>query len=242
MRALIYDNDVSFMNRGFMLSATVEAPVPSFRYADEIANSAADGRKAERTQARLQAAACDLLETIPPSDMKVTDICRKAGVAHGTFYLYFRDIRHMLAETLTAFVGFMQAMMRAAAKGRDGSGRVRSSTTAYVALFEQNAGLMRCLVSRLDDLPEATDAFQRLNREWAETVAEARFRRLMHEGRAGAVTREELLRRAYALGGMVDQYLITLLFGSDETLVSISLDRDAVVETLSLVWERGMEP
>lgn len=225
-----------------MRPAAVEARVPSFRYADEIANAAADGRKSERTQARLQAAACRMLETVPPSELKVTDICREAGVAHGTFYVYFRDIRHMLAETLAAFVGFMQAAMRAAARGRDGSGRVRSSTTAYVALFEQNAGLMRCLVSRLDDLPEATDAFRRLNREWAGTVAEARLRRLVQEGRAGAVTREELLRRAYALGGMVDQYLIALLFSSDETLAAISRDRGAVVDTLSLIWERGMEP
>jgi AcrR family transcriptional regulator len=225
-----------------MPSAAVEAHIPSLRYADEIANSAADGPKSERTQAGLQAAACGLLETVPPSDLKVTDICRKAGVAHGTFYVYFRDVRHLLAETLTAFVGFMQTVMRAAARGGDGSGRVRSSTTAYVALFEQNAGLMRSLVSRLDDLPEATDAFQRLNREWAETVAEARLRGLTQEGRAGTVTREELLRRAYALGGMVDQYLIALLFGSDETLLSVSRDRGAVVETLSLIWERGMEP
>ena len=80
-----------------MRPAAFEARVPSFRYADEIANAAADGRKSERTQTRLQAAACRLLETVPPSELKVTDICREAGVAHGTFYVYFRDIRHMLA-------------------------------------------------------------------------------------------------------------------------------------------------
>ena len=64
----------------------------------------------------------------------------------------------------------------------------------------------------------------------------------VQEGRAGTVTREELLRRAYALGGMVDQYLIALLFSSDGTLAAISRDRSAVVDTLSLIWERGMEP
>ena len=41
---------------------------------------------------------------------------------------------------------------------------------------------------------------------------------------------------------MVDQYLIMLLFGRDRTLASVSRDRDAVVDTLSLIWERGMEP
>jgi len=46
----------------------------------------------------------------------------------------------------------------------------------------------------------------------------------------------------YALGGMVDQYLIMLLFGHDGTLASVLRDRDAVVDTLRLIWKRGMEP
>ena len=61
-------------------------------------------------------------------------------------------------------------------------------------------------------------------------------------GRADVIARQELLRGAYVLGGMVDQYLIMLLFGRDRTLASVSRDRDAVVDTLSLFWERGMEP
>lgn len=220
-------------------------PVPpqttAATFADAL-ETAPEGRsKAERTQARLQAATCRLLNGAGAQHLKVADICREAGVAHGTFYVYFRDIRHVLAETLTAFVGFMQAAMRHAAREAGGD-RGRNTTAAYVALFEENAGLMRCLVSRLDDFPEATEAFQRLNREWAETVAEARLRRLSREGNAGAIAREELLRRAYALGGMVDQYLIALLFGGDAALAAISRDREAVVDTLNLIWERGMEP
>lgn len=223
-----------------MLSSSFPSAVPAVRFADEVATRAANGRKSERTQARLQAATCRLMEEVPPNGLKVADICREAGVAHGTFYVYFRDIGHLLAETLTTFVGFMQAAMRHAAKAQ-GVARIRSSTAAYVALFEQNAGLMRSLVSRLDDFPEATEAFQKMNREWAATVVDARLRQLAREGRAEAIEREELLRRAYALGGMVDQYLIMLLFGHDDTLAAVSRDRDAVVDTLSLIWERGME-
>lgn len=58
----------------------------------------AAARKSERTRGSLQAAACRLLENVPPSELKVSDICRGAGVAHGTFYVYFRDIRHMLGK------------------------------------------------------------------------------------------------------------------------------------------------
>lgn len=224
-----------------MVPALAVARAPIHRYADIVADAAADGRKSERTQARLQAATCRLLERIPADGLRVADICREAGVAHGTFYLYFRDTRHILGETLAGFVGFMQETMRHAAR-EPGVDRGRRTTAAYVALFEENAGLMRCLVSRLDEFPEAGEAFQRLNREWTATVVDSRLRRLAREGRAGTIAREELLRRAYALGGMVDQYLIMLVFGGDATLASVSRDRDAVVETLSLIWERGMEP
>lgn len=223
-----------------MAQAAALQETPGFRFADRLLGEAAKGRKAERTQARIQAAACRLLEERTAAELKVAEICAEAGLAHGTFYIYFRDVRHLMAQTLTAFVAFMQASMRGAARigGRD---RIRASNTAYFGLFEDNAGLMRCLVSRQDDFPEAAQAFQTLNRDWAATVVEARLRQLAREGRA-APAREELMRRAYALGGMIDQYLIALLFGRDATLAEISKDREAVVATLSLIWERGMEP
>lgn len=214
--------------------------ISGFRFAVRLVDEAAACRKAERTQARIQAAACRLLDDRTANELKVAEICAEAGLAHGTFYLYFRDVRHLMAETLTGFVAFMQASMRGAARigGRD---RIRASNAAYVALFEENAGLMRCLVSRVDDFPEAAEAFQALNRDWAATVVEARLRQLARAGQA-APPRDELMRRAYALGGMIDQYLIALFFGRDTTLAEISKDRDAVVATLSLIWERGMEP
>jgi hypothetical protein len=76
-------------------------------------------------------------------------------------------------------------------------------------------------------------AFERLNREWTETVVAAWVRR-------SDTPRDELLRRAHALGGMVDQYLIMLHFGSDPDLARISRDRAAVIETLSHIWQQGM--
>ena len=229
-----------------MQPAIAPLSVPDLGFARTLLDAAATGRKSERTRARLQTAACRLLETAPPRDLKVADICAAADVAHGTFYVYFRDIRHLLADTLTGFVGFVQDTMRRAARDRKAD-RIRSTTAAYVALFEQNAGLMRCLVSRLDDFPEAADAFETLNRQWAATVVDARLRRTAGEAGPdktgpGEAARDELLRRAYALGAMVDQYLIALLFGRDETLAAISRDRAAVVETLSLIWERGIQP
>jgi len=214
-------------------------PTPRLRFADALIDGAAAARKSDRTRARLQSAVCALLEEALPSDLRVDHVCARAGTSHGTFYVYFPDIRALLTQTLAAFVDFLETALRAA--GRDAPGRTRATTQAYVALFEANRGLMRCLVSRAGDLPEARALFEAMNRRWAGTVAEAALRRAAAEGRTPP-DRDDLLRRAYALGGMVDQYLVTLFFGSDDLLAALSEDRDAVVDTFTALWARGLAP
>jgi AcrR family transcriptional regulator len=217
-----------------------DAPSPlSVRFAEALAERAAGARKSDRTRARLQSAVCDLLDGAVPADLRVDHVCERAGTSHGTFYVYFPDIRSLLTETLAAFVDFLEAALRAA--GRDAPDRPRAATRTYVALFEANRGLMRCLVSRAGDLPEANALFEAMNRRWAETVTDAAIRRAEAEGRLSP-DRDDLLRRAYALGGMVDQYLVTLFFGTDATLAALSDDREAVVDTFTTLWTRGLAP
>jgi AcrR family transcriptional regulator len=209
------------------------------RFADALLDEAEGARKSDRTRARLQSAVCELLEDAVPADLRVDHVCARAGTSHGTFYVYFPDIQRLLNRTLAAYVDFLEeSLLRA---GREAVDRPRAVTLAYFNLFEANRGLMRCLVSRAGDLPEANALFEAHNRRWAEMVAEAASR---HAAAAGypAPDRDELLRRAYALGGMVDQYLITLYFGSDATLASLSQDRKAVVDTFATIWTRGLAP
>ena len=194
-------------------------------------------RKSDRTRAALLAASCDLLSNTTQEALRVSDICGEAGVAHGTFYLYFPDIRTLLDILLQAFVEHVQNTMQRAGKIPPAD-PVRATTAQYVALFEQNPGLMRCLVSSFDSFPQAAARFQALNRAWAATVADTAARRLARSGRS--VPKDELLRRAYALGGMVDQYLVTLHFNRDASLAELSQDRDAVIDTLTFIWSRGM--
>lgn len=221
------------------MPATETMPVdtPETDFAAVVLRDAAEKRKSERTRASLIAAACRLLAETSPEALRVSDICTEAGVAHGTFYVYFTDIRALLDVALQGFVTHVKQAMQAAGKTREGD-RVRASTALYLALFEHNPGLMRCLVSSFDTFPEAAARFQELNRAWAETVADAAGRRLARTGRA--VPRPELLRRAYALGGMVDQYLVTLHFNRDAALAALSEDREAMIDTLSFIWHRGM--
>lgn len=210
-------------------------------YAAELARLSRDRPKGERTSARIRIAACVLLQRHAPQDVTIPALCKEAGIAHGTFYLYFSDRNLLLADTLLGFVAFLQETMRRASARRP-EDTIRASTTAYAEMFEQNAGLMNCLLHHHDSFPQARAAFHRLNSEWIETVVASVRTRLQRDGRAETITREELLRRGHALGGMVDQYLSGLILSADPTLTALSTRRDAVIDTLCLIWARGMEP
>lgn len=219
-----------------LANASQDAAV--FSFPEHLATTSAGRPKGERTRAQLQIAACKVLQDGGPQGLTVAEICKEAGVSNGTFYLYFKDRNALLDSLLRDFVAFLQLAMRAASE-REGHDAPRAATRAYLRLFEQNSGLMRSLIHPTDGFPEAQAAFQTLNREWIEAVVASVERRQRQEGKT-APPRDELLRRAYALGGMVDQYLSNLLLAKDPAVIEISQDRDAVLETLSLLWDRGM--
>ncbi len=210
-----------------------------FNFGQTLLFEAKTRLKRDRTQAEIYNAGYRLLSRIPLSSLKVSDICQEAGIAHGTFYIYFANRRAFVASLLLHFVDYLQAAMHQASQSAE-TDSVRNTMSAYYHLFEQNTGMMKCLINDLEDYPNSREAFQRLNRQWATTIVTSREKELARSGRAGKISRQELYRRAYALGGMVDQYLYALLIGRDQSLNSVSQDQQAVIETLSLIWKRGM--
>ena len=215
---------------------TVTSP---FLYADALVAESEAMAKGERTRARIKKAASETLNVIGPMDLRVTDICQRAGISNGTFYIYFADRVRLLEELLTGFVAFLQESMRAASR-QEPEDPTRAATEAYYELFRLNRGMMRCLIHHMDCFPGARSLFHGLNAAWVETVVSSVRMRLKRDGNEGAVPPDELTRRAYALGGMVDQYLSSLFLSEDPRLTAVSRDREAVLDTLTLIWTRGM--
>lgn len=204
-------------------------------FCDWLAGDREGLRKGERTRKDLMVTCAELLASGPFDRLTVSGLCKAAGVAHGTFYVYFENLNTILAEVLGLFVDYVQIRMRSAA--RQGEDPVRDTTAAYYALFKANAGLMKCLVMGIEAFPEARAAFQRLNNEWTITVV----RSLQRQDRAGHSREDEMMRRAYALGGMVDQYLTALFVSEDPWIASISKDPEEVIATLADIWMKGMK-
>jgi AcrR family transcriptional regulator len=191
--------------------------------------------KGARTRITLLQTGAHYLSENSLDSLTVSAICQQAGVAHGTFYLYFKDRNGLVGDLLSMFVDYLQIQMRASAK--QAGDPVRNTTAAYFLLFKAHAGLMKCLVMGFNAFPKAQTAFQRLNNDWAKTVVRVHSK----NHRNDQATEDELMRRAYALGGMVDQYLSALFVAKDPWLGAISQDPDTVINTLTNLWTKGMQ-
>jgi AcrR family transcriptional regulator len=207
--------------------------------------------KAERTRLTLLAAiAARLTAGVEAASLRVSDIAAEAGVAHGTFYRYFTD-RQTAVEALVAdFVRFLRDRLAEsrvaespATESPDGTPgsrvRVRAATLTYVRLFRDNAGLMRCLMDLGSEGAGFRDSFHALNRAWNTRVATAIAQRRAALAGAPPVTSAATLPTAYALGGMVDEFLAQLYLRRDPALAGLAGDEAAIADLLTELWCRG---
>jgi len=196
--------------------------------------------KTARTRFRLLAAVAEELAAgVERSELKVASVTARAGVAHGTFYRYFDDIGAATEALIAAFSAFLRDRLSAARSGAPGSrDRVHATTLVYARLFAGNAELMRCLFA----LGAGDSAFAKtygdLNRDWYQRMALAIARR-----RAGATGERmgpaEALATAYALGGMIDEFMAQIHLRRDPALAHLAGDPQAVAGLLTEIWCRG---
>ncbi len=192
-------------------------------------------RKGERTRLRLLAAAARLLARPgqEAAGLQVAAVTAETGVALGTLYRYFPERPALLTSLVAAFAKFLEERLAATRQGAAGTReRVAAATLAYVRHFRANPGLMRCLLGLGPDSAAWARSFRALNRAWNGRVAAAL-----------AAARGEppatLLPTAYALGGMVDEFLSTLYLRRDPALAALRDDEAAVAALLTDLWWRA---
>lgn len=192
--------------------------------------------KTSRTRLRLIAAAADLLNKRDDvTALRVADIARQAGYAHGTFYRYYDGVPAIIEETVAVFAEFQRDRLGAVRVGAPGSReRVRATTLAYIKIFRVNAGMMRCLMGLGAESRHYRARFHELNRDWNRRVAQA-----IAANSGDGASAEALLPTAYALGGMIDEFLAQLYLHRDPALAALADDPEAVADLLSDLWCRG---
>jgi TetR/AcrR family transcriptional regulator, ethionamide resistance regulator len=222
----LIENNQTGSDAGFLAALRLAAEAPGLG-------------KTERTRLKLLAAiAARLSAGIEEAALRVADIAAEAGLAHGTFYRYFADRRVAVGALVADFVRFLRDRLAESRDGPPGSrARVRAATLTYVRLFRDNAGLMRCLMSLDNEGAGFRASFHELNRAWNGRVAAAIAHR--RDPIAGAAAVAATLPTAYALGGMIDEFLTQLYLRRDPALAALAGDEAAVADLLTELWCRG---
>jgi TetR/AcrR family transcriptional repressor of nem operon len=196
-------------------------------------------RKGERTRDRIRLAAVELLNEVGYRQMKVSDVCQRAGVTPPVLYLYFENKVALTANVLEEFLNqFMAASADGA--GRTAYAAIHQANLQWVSRARANAGLMRCLLDLSEDEPEFGVLFARVSHTWYQRIAESVVRRFPE----GRVERAAIELVVYALGGMIDE-LTRKLFTSRAPDVVRLVGRvaptdAALAEFLSVLWYRAL--
>jgi AcrR family transcriptional regulator len=192
--------------------------------------------KGERTRFRLKLAATKVLEESSFPELKVSDICQNAEVALGTFYVYFPDKNVIATEVLLDFGDALYAQAQRVARGSNDFEAILLTNQFFVAAYQRNSGLIRCLIQLEDQVPEFRLRWRERRLQWLGRIAYSMGRRTV-----GADAPENLrMQIAYALEGMVFQYLYDVFVRQEPTLSRFAGDPDYVAELLSILWYRAV--
>lgn len=193
--------------------------------------------KGERTRASLLAAAAYHLEQDGFVNLRVTDICERAGVSQGTFYVYFDNKTAISVALLGDFNERGVAFLRDQGPHADAWSAIRTTTGALARLYRLNPGLMRCLWQIRDETPEFGEILRQGNDVWMQAVSRSILRQSgLSQEQAGGLA----LAVSYAMAAMTDQFLVQLYVTRDPRLRALIPDEDTASDLLSALWYRAV--
>lgn len=165
-------------------------------------------------------------------DTRVADIVAAAGVAQGTFYSYFDSKEAVFAEVAQQVVETMMGELHTDfVPDIDPVERIRRAMVRFIEAFRVNAVMMGLIEQVGTFTPEMRGLRLALRESFVDRSARG-IRRMQADGIADENLDPVLL--AEVLGAMVDQTCYIWFFLGKE------FDAQAVVESLTTVWARGI--
>ena len=199
-------------------------------------------RKGERTRERIKLATARMLERLGYHAMRVLDITQEAGIADGSFYVYFKDKSEAALAVLSEFIEFIPPGATVGSVSRTAFETIRETNCRFIRLARANAGLMRCMLQVVDEHPDYSELVQKVNRDWYLRVSRSVIRHYPE----GAVDEDAMLLMCYALGSMMDELIRRLVIYPDPNLLKLTertapTDK-ALADALSIIWHRALYP
>lgn len=202
-------------------------------------------QKGQRTRERLKLAGARRLAERGVHDLKAGDVSGEAGMAEGSFYLYFSDKNDLIRTVLREFQDMYFDLQVRAGGRREGSRfeSIRFANLVWIAFCRANSGLIGCMYQFGDVDAEFGKDLHDQNLRWHQRVLRGVRRQ---DGPAAAMSDPELLLVICLLGGMMDDLVRRLLISPDARLLEILATLDASDEMLAdvaaLVWMRVLLP
>lgn len=190
--------------------------------------------KGRRTRTRLLEAAQRVFERYGFIDVRVADIAKEAGVAHGTFYTYFNSKEDIFRGVIEIHQSMTEQAALAASTPYTSAPRARieASNRAYIEGYARHSRLMELwweagtLHAELADLLEELIVYNIVRTE-----------HFLHElKKAKAISQDiDPAYAARALNAMVMQFCIRIFReGPDK------VDIEKAVRTVTDIWCRGV--
>lgn len=224
-----------------MTPPDTQDPVSFRQWVEDRQKSAGPRRKGERTRDRIRLAAVELLNEVGYRDMKVSDVCERAGVTTPALYMYFQNKLALTEDVLNEFVrDFMARSVGGGGGSRSAYEAMYDANLRWIASARANAGLMRCMLQLSDEIPEFAEVFGQANHDWYERISQSIFNRY-----PAAMADEAAVRLAtYAFGGMIDEFTRKLFTAHDPRMTAlvgaVAPDNEALAGFLTGLWYRGL--
>jgi AcrR family transcriptional regulator len=216
----------------------------SVRFSTYIEASALDldkGQRGERSRLKLMAAGARLLDRCSFQDLKIEDVSIEAGVAKGTFYIYFASKDEFLRELATAYCGFESNTLPRYAAHATRFASACSWIGWYERTFASNAGILRCVVQMGEyDAPMRDLWLQRNAR-----VVQAMLSDIVRGASLSPGEQDLMLWALRTVGGMLDQSLFDRYGLQTPSGLEDPVDAELLVEMHAILAYRaiyGEEP
>lgn len=197
-------------------------------------------RKGDRTRSSLKQAAVEMLNERGFRDMRVIDVCERAGVSKATFWVYFTDKMALTTELLKEFIEDIILKLGKGSRPRTAYEAIYDANFVWIANIRANPGLMRCLLQLSDEVPE----FAQLHDE-ADAALIARFSASMKKRFGEKMNLGPHFEvTLYALYGMMDSFTRSLIspHGSrlKDMVETAGFDDEQIAGFLSDLWFKAL--
>lgn len=218
-------------------NASISALVADSRYARHLAGqmSGEDGEtKRLRTRARLKLAALAWLVENGATDLTITSITCKAGVASGTFYTHFKDLREMIVEVLGELMEYEIHLASPIGRGETAFDAIRQGFREEMRIVRRFGKALRTIMELRTQDPDIMRMWGDVSDKWASQLGQAVRRSVGMTG----IDDRYLKFLGAATSAMVDEIVFRLLLDKFETLNAIADDDDDIAELYAILRYR----